>query len=180
MAFEGGLRLPYGYRACLQLTMRKLAVVTVRSVIALTYFGSIHAENSALYEKQNTIRNLACEAGVPPEMALATMEHESGFRNEMRGRLGEIGVSQILPATAAALGLDQQRLGRDFAYNARAGVFIMRRLLRESMGDQRTALYNYKAGPNWKKLSPRTQVSLRTYAGAVEQLQRKYFGAGCR
>ena len=119
---------------------------------------------------------LACEAGVSPELVLATMDHESGCRNEMR----DAGVRQSCRPPPSHSAWNRQRLSRDFVYNARAGVFILGKLLGETLGDQRTALFNYKAGPNWKKLPPRAQASLRTYAGAVEHLQRKYFGAGCR
>src|SRR5579871_6777127 len=78
------------------------------------------AEVTALGPLQNTVRSVACQEGVPPAFALAIIEHESKFNNAMRGSRGEIGASQILPATATALGFDPARLGRDFTYNARA------------------------------------------------------------
>ena len=71
---------------------------------------------------KDTVRALACEQGVPPGFALAIIDKESGFNNQARGRRGEIGASQILPATARAWGFDTGRLAREFAYNVGAGV----------------------------------------------------------
>lgn len=150
------------------------------AVLSLAVLFSATAGDAKLYEKQTTIHALACEGGVPPEFALATMEHESGFRNEMIGLRGEIGVSQILPATAVALGFDPARLARDFKYNVKAGVAVMRLLLKESKGDQLTALFNYKAGPNWRNLSPSAKRGVLAYAASIQQIEKKYTGAGCR
>ena len=69
-----------------------------------------------LHDKQNTVRALACDAAAPPDFALAVLDQESGFGNNMRGSLGEIGASQILPSTAVALALDLQRLARAFSW----------------------------------------------------------------
>lgn len=117
---------------------------------------------------------------MPPDFALAVLDQESGFDNSMRGSQGEIGVSQILPATALALGFDVQRLRREFSYNARAGVTILRRLLTRSKGDRTNALREYRAGPAWARLAPRLQRYVHDYVASVEQLSRtRYAGVGC-
>lgn len=135
-----------------------------------------------LHDKQNTVRAIACEAEVPPDFALAVLDQESGFENNMRGSLGEIGASQILPSTAVVLGLDLQRLAREFSYNARAGVSILRGLLRQSRGNRHKALCAYLAGPGWPRLAPPLQSQVQAYvASVIEQLmQTRYAGVSCQ
>ncbi len=136
--------------------------------------------NSRLGPLQDTVRKVACQEGVPPEFALAVIEHESKFDNTMRGSHGEIGASQILPATATALGFDPARLGSEFAYNARAGVSILKMLLRRAAGDQREASCCYRAGPRWAKLPSYKQSQVLAYARAIERLKNNYSSLDCR
>ena len=133
-----------------------------------------------LVQKQSKVRALACEASVPPDFALAVFDKESGFDNRMRGSRGEIGASQILPATARALGLDVNRLAEEFAYNAKAGVAILRTLFQQARGDRHRALLAYRAGPNWSKLKPRAQARVLDYASGVERLMNtRYADVRC-
>jgi soluble lytic murein transglycosylase-like protein len=138
------------------------------------------ARNSRLGPLQSTVRLVACEAGVPPDFALAVIEHESKFNNAMRGLHGEIGASQILPATAVALGFDPARLEREFSYNARAGVTILKMLLKRSAGNQKAASCCYRAGPGWTKLPWSKQSRILAYASTIERLQHNYAGLDCR
>ena len=133
-----------------------------------------------LETKRTTVRRLACDAGIPPDFALAVLDKESGFDNTMRGSMGEIGASQILPATAFALGLDVRRLAVEFAYNAKAGVAILQSLLAKAQGDQVKALCHYRAGPRWFRLPPRAQRRVRAYASAVVEIMKtRYAGVSC-
>lgn len=137
--------------------------------------------NARLGPLQNTVRSVACQEGVPPDFALAIIEHESKFSNALRGRHGEIGASQILPATALALGFDPVRLGREFSYNARAGVTILKMLLKRTSGNQREASCCYRAGPGWAKLPEPTQSQVLAYALEIEQLKKRNYSAlDCR
>lgn len=156
------------------------AVPRILFALACSSAVSCGAEVSTLGPLQNTVRSVACQEGVPPAFALAIIEQESKFNNAMRGSRGEIGASQILPATARALGFDPARLGRDFAYNARAGVTILKSLLRRSAGDQRKASCCYRAGPGWTKLPPKKQSIVLAYASAIERLKNTYSGLDCR
>lgn len=134
-----------------------------------------------LESKRLTVRRLACEARIPPGFALAVLDKESGFNNAMRGSMGEIGASQILPATAHALGLDVRRLGAEFAYNAKAGISILRSLLHQSQGDQSRALCHYRAGPGWLRLPPRAQRRVRAYvADVIGLMKTRYAGVSCQ
>lgn len=161
--------------------MRSSLNVVLKTVLALaccagTVWGG---DNSHLGPLQNTVRAVACQVGVPPDFALAIIEHESKFSNAMRGLHGEIGASQILPATAMALGFDPVRLGREFPYNARAGVTILKMLLKRAAGNQKAASCCYRAGPGWAKLPSQKQAQVLAYALAIERLKHNYSGLDC-
>ena len=144
-------------------------------------YNSVSRPEQILDRKRSTVRALACEASVPPDFALAVLDKESGFDNDMRGSRGEIGVSQILPSTAASLGLDVKRLEREFAYNVRAGIKILQRLLAEARGDKAKALRVYRAGPRWTTLPPRPRSWVQAYSSAVFELMRtRYAGVACQ
>jgi soluble lytic murein transglycosylase-like protein len=136
---------------------------------------------AALERKVSTVRRLACEARVPPAFALAVLDKESGFDNSIRGSMGEIGVSQILPSTALSLGYDVGRLADEFSYNARAGVEILKRLLVAARGDHMKALSIYRAGPRWMHLPARHQLIVQAYARSILHLmETRYADVGCQ
>jgi hypothetical protein len=173
--------------------LRRLAAILVGTcacgavaVHAERPVGKEGSESSTVYSdsldsKRTTVRKLACDARVPPDFALAVLDKESGFNNGMRGSMGEIGASQILPSTAVSLGLDVKRLAAEFSYNAQAGIAILRGLLAETRGDQLKALLSYRAGPRWLGLPPRAQNRVHAYASAVVDLMRtRYSGVACQ
>lgn len=93
---------------------------------------------------QDIIRDEAMKAGVPPELALAIAQQESGFNPTVTGpRLpnGEsaIGTMQLLPSTAASLGVDPT----DPRQNIAGGVKYLRQLLDRHQGDLGKVLGEY-------------------------------------
>ena len=167
-------------RSCLNVVMKTVLVLTCVAVPNYCADGSFSDPTARLGPLQNTVRSVACEAGVPADFALAIIEHESKFSNAMRGSHDEIGASQILPATAKALGFDPARLASEFSYNARAGVTILKALLRRSAGDQKAASCCYRAGPGWSKLPAKKQSTVLAYAQTIERLKLHYSGLDCR
>src|ERR1035441_7557608 len=105
---------------------------------------------SSLAPEREQVRIAACEANVPPDLALAVFEHESGFDNRARGERGELGAGQIMPSTADAFGFDQRRLATDYDYNVRSAVAIMRWLLAYFAGDDQAAIRAYNGGTGWR------------------------------
>ncbi len=61
---------------------------------------------------RDEVRGAACKAGVRPSLALAIVEHETGFNNRARGDRGEIGAGQIMPSTADLFGFDKRSTRR--------------------------------------------------------------------
>lgn len=89
---------------------------------------------------------IAAEAqaqGVDPALAVEVAIAESSLDQSAIGSAGEIGVFQILPATAAALGIDPT----DLAQNIHAGIQLLGQLL-SRYGDPAKALaaYNWGSG----------------------------------
>ena len=92
---------------------------------------------------QDQITAAANAAGVPSWLALAIAQRESGFNNNAVGSAGEIGIFQLLPSTAAQLGVDPT----DPVQNIAGGVAYLAQFLREFGGDTQKAAAAFNCGP---------------------------------
>lgn len=93
------------------------------------------------------IEREARRAGLPPEIAEAVIHTESGFNPAAIGADGEIGLMQVMPATARMLGFSGSL--SDLAVpetNIRYGVTYLARAYRLADGDLCTAAMKYRAG----------------------------------
>lgn len=84
----------------------------------------------------------AVHHGLPPSLLRAVAWQESRGRSTAVSRKGALGVMQLMPATAAALGVDP----RDPTDNLRGGAIYLRRQL-DRFGSVPLALAAYNAGP---------------------------------
>jgi soluble lytic murein transglycosylase-like protein len=101
---------------------------------------AVSAETRA--EIQAKLRAAAEKYGVPAEIALSVASRESNFDQNARSGAGAIGVMQLMPATAAGLGVDPY----DVDQNIDGGVRYLAQMFR-SYGDWALALAAYNAGP---------------------------------
>lgn len=92
---------------------------------------------------QDQIVASATAAGVDPNLALAVAQRESGFNQNAVGASGEIGIFQLMPATAAGLGVDPTTVDGNIA----GGVRYLAQMLALFGGDPFKALAGYNAGP---------------------------------
>ncbi|MEE2901320.1 MAG: lytic transglycosylase domain-containing protein [Myxococcota bacterium] len=83
------------------------------------------------------------ESGLPPELIDAVVSTESGYRPSAVSKTGAKGLMQLMPKTAASLGVKNPF---DPAENVRAGATYLRRML-EKFGRVSLALAAYNAGP---------------------------------
>jgi soluble lytic murein transglycosylase-like protein len=81
--------------------------------------------------------------GLPRELVRSVMAAESGFQPWVVSPKGAIGLMQLMPGTAQALGADP----RDPAQNVDAGARYLRDLLEKYNYGLRHALAAYNAGP---------------------------------
>lgn len=103
------------------------------------------------------VKQEAQRAGLPPEVADAVTEVESSYRPDMIGADGEIGLMQVMPATARMLGF-AGTTGElaDPATNIRYGVAYLARAWRLAGGDICTATMKYRAGHGETRFSQRS------------------------
>lgn len=93
--------------------------------------------------------------GLPPDIADAVTAIESGYDPSAIGSVGEIGLMQVRPSTAAMLGFagDARELAEP-EINIRYGVTYLARAWRLADGDLCRALMKYRAGHGEEVMSP--------------------------
>lgn len=86
--------------------------------------------------------SIARSEGVPTKLFLALVVAESSFNPAARSRVGAIGLTQLMPATARELGVDPH----DPVQNLTGGARYLR-IQYERFGSWQLALAAYNAGP---------------------------------
>jgi len=89
------------------------------------------------------VRQAAQKYGVDPKLVSAVVEAESGGDQSVISSAGAIGVMQLMPETAASLGVDPY----DKAQNIDGGTKYLSQMLNNFGGDVRKAVAAYNAGP---------------------------------
>jgi len=89
------------------------------------------------------IEAAAAKNGVDPALLRALVRQESGFDPAARSGAGAVGLTQLMPGTAASLGVDPT----DPAQALDGGARYLRQQLDRFGGDERKALAAYNAGP---------------------------------
>jgi len=127
----------------------------------------------------NDILNLLTQAannyGVSPDLVIAVATQESGGDPRAVSPAGAQGVMQLMPATAASLGVSDPF---NPAQNIDGGVRYLASLLREFGGDFRLALAAYNWGPgnvsrhglnNWPSETVHYVSTILAHMGAAVQ-----------
>jgi soluble lytic murein transglycosylase-like protein len=92
---------------------------------------------------EELLRNAAVGEGLPPELVRSVAQIESGFHQQAISPKGALGLMQLMPGTAADLGVEASCA----IDNARGGAKYLRSLLLRYRGDAVLALSAYNAGP---------------------------------
>lgn len=94
------------------------------------------------------IGKAAAEFEIEPQVAFGLVRAESSFRNQATSRVGAVGLTQLMPRTAAWMepGVTRSQL-RDPETNLRIGFMYLRYLLDKYDGNESLALVAYNRGP---------------------------------
>lgn len=107
------------------------------------------------------ISSSASRYGVPPSLALAVAQRESGLNQSARGAAGEIGVFQLMPGTAGDLGVNPSNLEE----NIEGGIRYLRQMF-DRFGDWGIALQAYNGGQG-NVARGTVSSAARSYAASV-------------
>lgn len=119
-------------------------------------------------------KKIAREERVPVPLFFSLIDHESGWKEDISSPAGARGFTQLMPKTAAGLGVDIDNP----LDNLRGGARYLRLQL-DAFGSPRLALAAYNAGPNavrdgrWLGYKETVRYVRNVLAGA-----RRYGGAG--
>lgn len=112
-----------------------------RSGSATRFSAALSSATSDRFTAQ--IAAAARRHGVDPALVTAVIEHESGFDPKATSSVGAQGLMQLMPATAAGLGVTD---AYDPAQNIDAGTRLLGQLLHTFHGNVTLALAGYDAG----------------------------------
>ncbi len=91
---------------------------------------------------ESTIVNTAKKYGIPTDLAVNLVRAESSFNQKARSKAGAIGLTQLMPGTARAMGVNPY----DPVQNVEGGFKYLRQQY-DAFGDWNLALAAYNAGP---------------------------------
>jgi len=93
---------------------------------------------------ESEIDAAATSNGIDPALLKGLVQQESGFDPNARSGAGAVGLTQLMPGTAASLGVTDPT---NPAQSLQAGARYLREQLDRFGGDERLALAAYNAGP---------------------------------
>jgi soluble lytic murein transglycosylase-like protein len=96
-------------------------------------------------EYDELIDSAAKASNVRPDLVRAVIQVESGFDARARSSRGAMGLMQLMPATAASLGVQNPYNPEE---NIRGGTAYLRQLLDKYGNNEELALAAYNAGPD--------------------------------
>jgi len=133
------------------------------------------------------VTEAADQYGVDPSLALNLAMAESSLNPNAKSPAGAIGVMQLMPATAAGLGVDPNNEQQ----NIQGGVKFLSQLLNEFGGDQQAAIAAYNWGPgnvsnaiseygaNWLEYAPaETQGEVEKVVGSSSNSPAEELSSG--
>jgi soluble lytic murein transglycosylase-like protein len=126
----------------------------------------VRGMGQALTPTQQQIVTAAQNAKIDPALALAVVQQESGFNPSAVSSAGAIGLFQLMPSTAASLGVDPT----DPTQNIQGGIQYLAQLLKQYGGDVSSALWAYNAGPG-NEAAGILPAQTANYIPSVQSLQ---------
>lgn len=140
--------------------------------------AAINWETTPLFSDRyrDTIDRIAARHGVDAALVRAVIHAESAFDPQAQSRVGAQGLMQLMPQTAAELGVTRPF---DIEQNIDGGVRYLARLLERYQQDVPLATAAYNAGPGavseFGGIPPYAET--RAYVQRIQILQRRYRNA---
>lgn len=106
--------------------------------------SSVSAQNLPTGSIGDMIQSAAAKYGINPKLLSAIAETESNYQPDAVSSAGAIGVMQLMPETAAGLGVTNPY---DARQNIDGGAKYLKELLDDFGGNVREAVAAYNAGP---------------------------------
>jgi hypothetical protein len=121
------------------------------------------------------IEQESTKAGLPADLAEAVVFVESDYNSSLVGKVGEIGLMQVRPETAAMLGFrgSLTELAKP-EINIHYGVTYLAEAWRLANGDLCRALMKYRAGHGEEKMSPRSEAYCSRARGRLAALHSTF------
>ncbi len=139
---------PWATQSALPVASRPKATPSVAMVNRTDLIDSTGATQSTQSSDadliQAGIHKAAARYDLPPALIQAVIRAESNFEVRAVSPAGAMGLMQLMPATASALGVED---AFDIEQNIDGGARYLRRMLRQFNGDLKLALSAYNAGP---------------------------------
>jgi soluble lytic murein transglycosylase-like protein len=140
-----------------------------RALVALARHQAVRNNQPTENEIRHLLRQTAGQHKVPAALALATAEVESGFMPIRISPAGAMGIMQLMPGTAADLGVQDPFDARE---NIHGGVSYLANLWSHYRGDVRRVAAAYNAGPRRVPTSGPLKLKRETSQYVTMVLQR--------
>jgi soluble lytic murein transglycosylase-like protein len=139
-----------------------------RALFALAWHSATGTSQPTESEIKLLLRRLAAQHKISPSLALAVAEVESGFMPVRISPAGAMGLMQLMPGTAADLGVQDPY---DARQNASGGVRYLAQLSARYQGNIRRVAAAYNSGPGSVPASGSFRMRRETssYVARVQQ-----------
>ncbi len=145
--------------------LRKFAITFVSAIIlSVVPAISVTADNV----KQAIIKQ-SVAMGVEPAIMLSIAKTESGFRQDVKGASGNVGVFQLYPATAKSMGYNAYNLDE----NIKAGITYYKNMYKR-FGSMEMAVAAYNSGPEAVKKANGVPAHSRSFVNRIMKDYRYY------
>lgn len=127
-----------------ELPLTSIPITLSEQTSSPTHISSNPSFSSSSLEIDGYIEELSGKYSVDPKLIHSIIKQESGYKSDSVSGAGAMGLMQLMPATAASLGVKDPF---DPGQNIEGGVKYMKQMMDKYNGNTELALAAYNAGP---------------------------------